>query len=174
MVHDEEQEVLKSLCICEKTGVKGRHTRAEFLETERIERVGWLWKVKEGQNCSMPQRERHPESPELCTVWPSFTQPLSKPISFLLSEQHGQPHPTQFLLANAGAPKPSLTLLKFLLACLPIHSVMDHHREDPKIGQLSANCLSTPVEMEAGLSLRIVSHHHSHPSLPSHLPEDKS
>lgn len=50
MVHDEEQEVLKSLYICEKTGVKGRHTRAEFLETERIKSVGWFRKMKEGQN----------------------------------------------------------------------------------------------------------------------------
>lgn len=150
MVHDEEQEVLKSLFICEKTGVKGRHTRAEFLETERIKRVGWLWKMKEGQS----GRERagcHKEKAILKgqnSAGPaSFTQQLSKPISFLLSEHPGQPHPTQFLLANAGAPKPSLALLKFLLACLPIRSVTDHHREDPKIGQLSANCLSTPVEM---------------------------
>lgn len=99
------------------------------------------------RDCRMPQREHHPQRTELRTAWPSFTQQLSKPISFLLSEHHGQPHPTHWLLANVGAPKPSLTLLKFLMACLPIRSVMDHHREDPKIGQLSANCLSAQVEM---------------------------
>lgn len=127
-----------------------------IMENERSERK---------RNCRMPQSEGHPEKTELRTAWPSFTQQLSKPISFLLSEHHGQPHPTQFLLANAGAPKPSLTLLKFLLACLWSALLWTITKKTPRSG----NCLLTAFQLqlkwtlgsetEAGLSLRIVSHH---------------
>lgn len=167
-------EVLKCLFSYEKAGVKGRHTKAEFLRTERIKRLGGLWKnERRSERKEKPQdatkrttsfsETNVTESTELCMDWLHYHSICPNPfpfssVSITVSLQEGVPADRWQVLPNPHIAQVSYDLFAYQFCYRP-------SPRRPKIWQVSVNCLSTPPglpmkwtlgsEMEDGLSLRI-------------------